>query len=974
MEANEIKQNFPQDFHDLPDNDLIGYFFGSRQGDLKNFRISAKKVADSLGIVSLGGAPIYFEGNQLPSLNNTDEPVKKGDWVNLSASQTYLNVNGGDDIETPSDRWSIGSFDGSTWSLKDMGKLPQTDVEKSKLNKGFDYPFVNQPTPKSSSLIKANNVILDVIVEETSHSSRYEYSVTLLGRNVSTNNWGNVISFRQLDRENSLNQSASRTFSSNDPSITSQELIQLNKINEGGLQLLNFTIPGFVNRTIKVLIDTDAILDNELLDIGYSGSDNKMYFSGSCYSIFPAIPSIANLATKTELTNAVAPLSDWIGKADKFNVNYDKDFPFINYPSSPTLSAKVSIIKKSVLEAKVTSTLYKEWDFYLGGFYKGHSGYGNGFIVMRRRKSDGIVGGMFLTTLGSGLPNLDAEGLTSLNSWSSGGRQYTIINPTNLPFGITKIELALNIDEIPAGYTQLGYQDNANWNLINFHRSVYLDPIVIPPAIEQIKSFNTFKEALVANQTGLVKVGGILSESKVNPVTFSGNGSAYFPSQISDQYRVVNNRNMQPKISREIMSIELEYSTPTPPVIKGYGEKYIYFGTPAYLYRTQFGLNNRVNTYLNTKFERIKLPSIIPDSQYSENPIFNVFELGNGEILIELRNGVKENPEDDYRGHRMQLYLTDGFPELIPVENSNGVLEYDLTGIITKVTEYKAKTSTVYRTTYSIHGSKIAISPYGLGLTGMVHLSNDYGKTWKVIFNMGVMGSEFAVPYKGSQGAWPLPENLTPPMPSDMWTVGGNSNFHTHGVIIDPYRDNRIWVCTGDAGENANGRSAIFFTDNDGVDWTRITEKGAGLFDDYFGMQAMGFVVTENMILFGTDSGNDGFKRAIFKDKNSTINIEAAYWCNGTYRTALDRIFGGSVEVSNGGIYSVFFPNTPTSYKKGLVVYTPDGIDFKNIYYDEVNDESGTGDINIYWGSFMFKDRFDNVYLSNPNGSIIKFY
>lgn len=127
MEANEIKRDFPQDFQDLPDNDLIGYFFGSRQGDLKNFRISAQKVANSLGIISLGGAPIYFEGNQLPSVNNTDEPVKKGDWVNLTAGQTYLNINGGTNIETPDGRWSIGAFDGNHWVLKDMGELPKTE-------------------------------------------------------------------------------------------------------------------------------------------------------------------------------------------------------------------------------------------------------------------------------------------------------------------------------------------------------------------------------------------------------------------------------------------------------------------------------------------------------------------------------------------------------------------------------------------------------------------------------------------------------------------------------------------------------------------------------------------------------------------------------------------------------------------------------------------------------------------------------
>lgn len=131
MIINEIKKYFPLGFQDMPENDVIRYLFGSRQGDNKNFRIPFSKLASDLGIVSLGGAPITFDGNELPSLNNTDEPVKKGDWTILLGGN-YTNINGGPDLVVDEDEIVIGAInDSNQWYVSKRSKISKDNLIKN---------------------------------------------------------------------------------------------------------------------------------------------------------------------------------------------------------------------------------------------------------------------------------------------------------------------------------------------------------------------------------------------------------------------------------------------------------------------------------------------------------------------------------------------------------------------------------------------------------------------------------------------------------------------------------------------------------------------------------------------------------------------------------------------------------------------------------------------------------------------------
>lgn len=95
-----------------------------------NFKITFKDFIEgfSLDISTGGGTPIFFDGLNLPDVNNLGDPLAKGDWALLEPGKEYINIGGGSNVITPLGRWSIGVFNGSSWSLKDMGELPMQDI------------------------------------------------------------------------------------------------------------------------------------------------------------------------------------------------------------------------------------------------------------------------------------------------------------------------------------------------------------------------------------------------------------------------------------------------------------------------------------------------------------------------------------------------------------------------------------------------------------------------------------------------------------------------------------------------------------------------------------------------------------------------------------------------------------------------------------------------------------------------------
>lgn len=103
-------KKFPQEYLDLPQASNPEYFFVSRQGDQKAFRINLSRLAASLGVISTGGGPILNDGVNLPVVNNNGDPLERGDWT-IMPPGTYGSIT------VPANHIGLLFYDGTVWSL-----------------------------------------------------------------------------------------------------------------------------------------------------------------------------------------------------------------------------------------------------------------------------------------------------------------------------------------------------------------------------------------------------------------------------------------------------------------------------------------------------------------------------------------------------------------------------------------------------------------------------------------------------------------------------------------------------------------------------------------------------------------------------------------------------------------------------------------------------------------------------------------
>lgn len=136
---------------------LATYWIVGHDSNGSNFQIKFSDFYKQLELSSsgTGGTPIFFDGLQLPNINNEGESLKKGDWAFLPGGKTFVNIAGGANITTPLDRFSIAQFDGVKWVLVDMGALPSVDisgkVDKSSVKiSNIDIPLYENLFDKST--------------------------------------------------------------------------------------------------------------------------------------------------------------------------------------------------------------------------------------------------------------------------------------------------------------------------------------------------------------------------------------------------------------------------------------------------------------------------------------------------------------------------------------------------------------------------------------------------------------------------------------------------------------------------------------------------------------------------------------------------------------------------------------------------------------------------------------------------------
>lgn len=192
--------------------------------------------------------------------------------------------------------------------------------------------------------------------------------------------------------------------------------------------------------------------------------------------------------------------------------------------------------------------------------------------------------------------------------------------------------------------------------------------------------------------------------------------------------------------------------------------------------------------------------------------------LDNGELLVTGSVGTRD---------RRVVWVSEGL--LTPDEVWHEVLEAPFWGIkftqawsqatygrIVLLNEYGPKAGTIW--------GSVPLIPEGEGAT-RVYLSMDYGRTWRIIFNL----ADYVVQHHGRTDA-------------DLQ--------HLHGVEWDPYWD-RIWISWGDSLGGA-GTNGIAYSDDLGATW----ETAYTSLDHDPATQVVGIKAMPQCVLFFGDMGD----------------------------------------------------------------------------------------------------------------------
>lgn len=107
----------------------------------KNIIIKVSDFISQLNIAAAvgDGAPLYYTGNTLPTVNNSGQPLIKGNWV-IVPTGTFINTGGGSDIIIPVNNFGVSIFDGTKYADPILFPLPEIEgtdfIEEEEIPKG----------------------------------------------------------------------------------------------------------------------------------------------------------------------------------------------------------------------------------------------------------------------------------------------------------------------------------------------------------------------------------------------------------------------------------------------------------------------------------------------------------------------------------------------------------------------------------------------------------------------------------------------------------------------------------------------------------------------------------------------------------------------------------------------------------------------------------------------------------------------
>lgn len=190
-----------------------------------------------------------------------------------------------------------------------------------------------------------------------------------------------------------------------------------------------------------------------------------------------------------------------------------------------------------------------------------------------------------------------------------------------------------------------------------------------------------------------------------------------------------------------------------------------------------------------------------------------------------------------------------------------------------------------------------------------IWLSLDYGKTWKVIF--------------------------------DLNTVTDGIGVHPHAAVYD-YVWNRIWVHFGDG---ATGRNGMYYSDDLGETWVNALQTNSAGINF---TQSTCTVVLPDCILFGSDSFPNGIYR-LDRSQGKTpykghYTLEHAWKHPETSDTVLNAVCYKIYQTKHAPDMPYIFGFAPESNPtKGVIVATFDGYNFFQLWQDSQTRGVGYG-------------------------------
>ena len=291
---------------------------------------------------------------------------------------------------------------------------------------------------------------------------------------------------------------------------------------------------------------------------------------------------------------------------------------------------------------------------------------------------------------------------------------------------------------------------------------------------------------------------------------------------------------------------------------------------------------------------------------FAGSTIESVMQLDNGELLVTNEIGSEQ---------RRAVWVSEGYESGAPV----------FTRTLTAHARYVKFTSAWSQST---HGRILLLNDYGpkapewAGATILpedtaryTHLSMDYGKTWKTVFDLNTY--------------------LT-----DVQGRASVENQHLHGVAWDPYWD-RIWVTFGDMMGGA-GSNGVVYSDDLGETWETAhywSEPGAP-------HQVVGIIPLPGCILFAGDMGPDVLRIDRSEGKRGgTYAISTAWDSTAAGKHLCQAIHKPRRAGDDSPALFAFSAEGEAS--PSFVVATRDGFEFTEIWRDDVANPPGMGARNI---------------------------